>query len=213
MVAGITDKPVTLLLTHGHDDHALGARWFPESLLFPEDHGVFARYTGEDFRGQIAADAARRGLSLPEDFLTRPLPPPLPLAEGEIGLGGLTARVIRCPGHTPGSAVVYVPERQLLLTGDDWNPCTWLFFPEALPVRDYRRNMRAVLALPFRRVLCSHRRWLYGRDMPENFLRGLTDEALAAARMVDLGYPQHTRQTELPREQVLVFDWGKLDGQ
>ena len=43
MVAGITDKPVMLLLTHGHYDHALGARWFPESLLFPEDHGVFAR--------------------------------------------------------------------------------------------------------------------------------------------------------------------------
>ena len=39
------------------------------------------------------------------------------------------------------------------------------------------------------------------------------EAALAAARMVDLGYPQHTRQTELPREQVLVFDWGKLDGQ
>ena len=38
---------------------------------------------------------------------------------GVIDLGGLTAQIIEAPGHTPGSAVVYVPERKLLLSGDD----------------------------------------------------------------------------------------------
>ncbi|MGN1021254.1 MAG: MBL fold metallo-hydrolase [Aristaeellaceae bacterium] len=211
-IAGITDRPVTLVLTHGHHDHALGARWFPASRMFAEDQPDFALYTGEATRARIAGDARARGISLPEDFLTCPIPMPGPLAEGDVDLGGLTARILRCPGHTPGSAVVYVPERELLLTGDDWNPCTWLFFPAALPVEDYRRNVSELLTLPFRHVLCSHRHCLYGRDMLEDFLLGLTDDALLASHPVDVGYPQRTWQAELPRGQVLVFDRDKFDG-
>ena len=33
----LTDKPLTVLLTHNHHDHSLGARWFAQTLMFPED--------------------------------------------------------------------------------------------------------------------------------------------------------------------------------
>ena len=36
-VRTITDKPLTVLLTHAHHDHALGARWFSEAGLFEAD--------------------------------------------------------------------------------------------------------------------------------------------------------------------------------
>lgn len=210
-VASITDKPLTVLLTHAHHDHALGARWFERTLMFPEDAPMFSVYTGEKFRARVAESARSKGIALPEDFLTARIPQPEPLQEGDIDLGGMTARVMRVPGHTPGSAVVYVPERSLLLTGDDWNPCTWLFFPEALPVRRYREHLRSLMALPFQHVICPHRMALYDRRMLEDFASALTDEVLSCARKVNVGYLQDTREASLPHEQVLVFDWQRYE--
>lgn len=208
--ASLTDTPLTVILTHGHHDHMLGARWFPKVMMFPEDLPDFHTYSALDTRRRIMDSALSKGLPLPEDYLTCPIPQPLPLTEGDIDLGGLTAQIIRCPGHTPGSAVVWVKEHQLLLTGDDWNPCTWLFFPAALPVAAYRENVRRLLALPIRHVLCSHQPHLYDRFMLEDFLQALTDDVLAAAQPVNVGYPQDTRKALLPHGQELVFDWNKF---
>ena len=33
----LTDKPLTVLLTHAHHDHALGAQWFEHVRLFSGD--------------------------------------------------------------------------------------------------------------------------------------------------------------------------------
>ena len=207
----LTELPVTLLLTHHHHDHAMGARWFDGSLMFPEDRADFPLYAGEEQRKRVLGQAASKGIAPEGDLMGADIPLPDALTAGPIDLGGLTAEVIRCPGHTPGSAVIWVPERRLLLTGDDWNPCTWLFFPAALPVHDYLRNMRGLLALPFEHVLCSHQPGLYPREAWERFLDGLTDDALRAAQPVDI--PPYeaidTRQAMLPEGQTLVFDWGK----
>ena len=135
------------------------------------------------------------------------------LNESEADLGGLTARIIPCPGHTPGSAVVCVPERELLITGDDWNPCTWLFFPEALCAQDYRRNMRQLLKLPFGHVLCSHQFALFNRVQLDRFMEYLTDERLKAAQPVDEGARVGVRASmaQLPMEQIFVFDRDKFE--
>ena len=133
--------------------------------------------------------------------------------EKEIDLGGLSVRVVHCPGHTDGSAVAYVPERSLLLTGDDWNPCTWLFFPEALPVQEYRKNIRKLLDLPFQSILCPHRRELYERSMLEDFITGISDENLISAKPVDTGSWMgiQTVQAEPAPDQCLVFDSAKMN--
>ena len=212
-VGTLTDLPVTVVLTHHHHDHALGARWFPETLMFPEDRADWPVYTGPEQRRRVLEAAQSKGLTAEGDLLAAEIAAPRALEEGAIDLGGLTAEVIRCPGHTPGSAVIWVPERRLLLTGDDWNPCTWLFFPAALPAHDYLRNMRGLLALPFEQVLCSHQPGPYPREALETFLASLTDDALRAAQPVDI--PPYgaidTRQATLPDGQALVFDWAKAN--
>ena len=152
--------------------------------------------------------------NLPVDektFLAGEIPLPKVMKPGVIDLGGLTAEIIEAPGHTPGSAVVYVPERKLLLSGDDWNPCTWLFFPQALGLREYRSNMRGIQQLPFEKVLCPHREALYDRWMFDDFFNALTDGNLRAAEPVNIApYEQiDTCQATLPHDQVLVFDWAK----
>ena len=209
LVRTITDKPVTVLLTHAHHDHALGARDFDSLLLAAPEIPLYPDYTSPERRARVAQQAAGAGVTPPADYLTAAYPVPQPAQAEELDLGGMTARIIPCPGHTPGSAVVYVPERRLLLSGDNWNPCTWLFFPEAAAVQDLIGNMRAALALPFDHVLCSHREALYPRAAIDAFYQGLTRETLEGARRVDMGHPIATREAVPAEGQVFVFDYDK----
>lgn len=212
-VRTLTDKPLTVLVSHAHHDHALGARWFEQVHLFVQDLPFLAHYTGEAMRRRILSSAQAAGVCVEGDFLTDILPSPTPLAQREIDLGGMTARVLLCPGHTPGSAVIHVPERQLLLTADTWNPCTWVFFPEALGVRAHLEHARALLSLPFEHVLCAHREALYHRTDLSSFLAAATDDALRAAERVVIPPYEHinTHCAHLPGDQQLVFDLAKAN--
>ena len=137
-VTSLTDLPCRLILTHGHHDHALGAMGFERVWMRPEDFGVYRTYTAPAQRKLVLESARAKGFAVDEAaYLGAEMPEPQPIEERLIDLGGLTLQPVHCPGHTPGSLVLYVPEYRLLLTGDDWNPTTWLFFPEALPVAEY----------------------------------------------------------------------------
>lgn len=210
-VRTLTDKPLTVILSHGHHDHAIGARWFDKTYMFAEDIPDFLTYTGERQRGIVKGQAEGKRLLVVQDYLTFAPSVPENLQEGAIDLGGMTAQVIHCPGHTPGSAVIYVAERKLLLSADDWNPCTWLFFPAALGAQEHRANVRRLMQLPHTHVLCSHQPMLFERSMMDDFLNGLTDDVLRSAKPVDITPYEaiDTHQAELPHGQIFVFDWAK----
>lgn len=211
-IATLTDKPLTVLLTHNHHDHAMGARWFDKTVMLPEDMAEWPLFTGEGKRRVVLGQAQAKGLAVTEaEFLAGECRVPCAIHGGRLDLGGLTAQIIPCPGHTPGSCVVYIPEHALLLTGDDWNPCTWLFFEAALGVKQYRENVRALQTLPFAHVLCSHQIDLYPRAKFDDFMNGLTDDVLRAAQPVTIGGCEHidTRQANVTDDQILVFDWAK----
>lgn len=211
-IATLTDKPLTVLLTHNHHDHAMGARWFDKTVMLPEDMAEWPVFTGEGKRRVVLGQAQAKGIAVTEaEFLAGECRVPYAIHGGSLDLGGLTAQIIPCPGHTPGSCVVYIPEHALLLTGDDWNPCTWLFFEAALDVKQYRENVRALQALPFTHVLCSHQIDLYPRAKFDDFMNGLTDDVLRAAQPVTIGGCEHidTRQANVTDGQILVFDWAK----
>lgn len=213
----IGNKSLHVLLTHHHHDHALGVRGLGaiagcEYSMLKEDAPAWETYTGMARRRIVLQQAITKGIEVDEnEFLSGVLDAPGTAVPGDIDLGGLTARIISCPGHTPGSACVLIVERKLLLTGDDWNPCTWLFFPEALGVAEYRQNVRLLQALDFTNVLCSHQLEFYPRKVFDAFVDGLTDEVLCAAKPVNIGGWEHvdTRQADVAEGQILVFDWNK----
>ena len=147
VVAGLTDKPVTVLLTHGHVDHALGAAGFNDVRMSPLDKGVYAEHC--DFggrKGYVMGSAMQGGdpalvASVTDaDYLEpRAAEDFAPLAAGDtFDLGGVTVEVHRGAGHTPGSLTMLIPEWRVLLLGDACNQFTFLFDHHSAPLSDFR---------------------------------------------------------------------------
>ena len=99
------------LQTHAHFDHTYG---------LPFIHRIYGlkpifHVDDEETYRQMPMMAAQFGLTLAGKM------PPIErlLNDGaELSLGQTTIRLIHTPGHTPGSASYYIPDSQLLLSGD-----------------------------------------------------------------------------------------------
>ena len=224
-VRTLTEKTLTVLLSHAHHDHVLGARWFPETRLCAEDLEEFRMRTGAGQRTKVCRQAEERGVRVPDDFMDAVIAEPKPLSfSGKTGpfeaetvdLGGRAVRVIRVPGHTPGSIVVWMPQEGLLLTGDDWNPCTWVWFPSAIPVREWRENMRILIreleagGRPVEQVLCSHQPAVRAGSELKAFLDYMSDERLRQAPAEDMNCPINTHAVrKQPEDWTLLFDYDK----
>ena len=226
-VKTLTDKPVKVILSHGHHDHMPGARWFGKTYLCEEDMEEFRERTGKLQRTKVMRQAADKGVPVPDDFMTAPIAMPETIRfTGKTGgfdsetedLGGLEAKVIHVPGHTPGSAVIHIPALGLLLTGDDWNPCTWMWFPSSLDAKRWRENMLSLIrtleeesGTEITKVLCSHQPMVREGGELKAFLAYMTDEQLEAAPAVDMGAPINTHQVAVEEKGwVLVFDRDKI---
>lgn len=107
----------TLWLTHGHLDHAGGAKALKAALA--ERQGGDVPLIGPDARDRfllegIEESARRFGLSGLENVL-----PDRWLEEGEtLSLGPLRFDVLHCPGHTPGHVVFVEQARRFAILGD-----------------------------------------------------------------------------------------------
>ena len=226
-VRSLTDKPVSVLLSHGHHDHMLGARWFGKTYLGAEDTEEFIERTGEEQRNKVMKQAREQNIPVPDDFMTAPVA--LPEAyrfSGKIGpfeskceeLGNLDVMVIKVPGHTPGSIVLYVSAYDLLLTGDDWNPCTWMWFPSSAAANIWRERMKELIRTlekengrEIRRVICSHQPAMREGKEIHGFLEYVTDERLKGAPAVDMGAPINTHEIRNDEKGwQLIFDYDKL---
>lgn len=157
-VAALTDKPLTVALTHMHPDHAGGASAFEKVYVHPDDIPAFRRQTLEDRMGYAASQMPGAVLT-PADFL-----PPvadeahfLPLEDGTVfDLGGFQAEFIHVPGHTLGSCCVLFPQDRSILFGDACNCNTLIMFESS--ISQYRRSLLKLQGFRdrFDRVFYSH---------------------------------------------------------
>lgn len=139
----VNELPLMVLLTHGHQDHAMGAGEFGEVWLNPAEQEVFERQTDRDYRLwglRISRDAA---LVTPEDLLE---PPPFshfhPVQAGDMfDLGGTTLEAFACPGHTQGHLVYLDREHRILFSGDAVSRASFLLGRESTSVEEYRDNL------------------------------------------------------------------------
>ena len=113
-------KPAAILLTHGHFDHMKGAEELRD--LFN------GRNTSGDTDGRIkiyAAEKEREVLENAEYNLSGKWTSPITLKADEflkdgqkLSLAGFEIEVIATPGHTAGGLCYYIPEEQVLVSGD-----------------------------------------------------------------------------------------------
>lgn len=142
----LTDKPVArIILTHSHRDHISGARVFSEgrdipilaSHLFKSDlvdvdpdaiapNQALMRRTMMQFGIGLTAE---QRVSLGVGPGDRPMagmgagfiPPNEIITEDcDIDLDGHNARLIHAPGETDDHLVVWLPDRKILFSGDNW---------------------------------------------------------------------------------------------
>lgn len=118
----LTDKPVDLVITHGHGDHAGGADQFPRVYMSHKDLDILNSIFHLNLSKSNIQD----------------------LQGGEVfDLGGCRIEVIALPGHTPGTVVLLDRERQLLFTSDALGSGTlWMQLPHSTPIEAYVNELR-----------------------------------------------------------------------
>lgn len=153
LVESLTDKPVTVLLTHSHGDHAGSIADFETVYIHPADLPFL---TGE---AQGAGGIGMRleyinGNVRDRAFTEADLVPDPPkdkayhlLEDGmAFDLGGFHVEAVHVPGHTAGSCTFLFTEERSMLYGDALNSNTLLACPESVTIAEYREGLQHLAA-------------------------------------------------------------------
>lgn len=145
-VESLTQKPLVVICTHGHVDHAGGTFGFDTVYLSEKDAGLVQEHTTINFRkGYVDSTVPPDSISL-EDFMPQYEGEYQNLSDGQIfALGDCTLEAIALPGHTQGMTCILFQENRTLLLGDACNIFTFLFSPEASSVEKYKSNLLGLL--------------------------------------------------------------------
>lgn len=136
IVRKITSKPLDVVITHLHPDHAGNIHYFDSIYLHPADTVMMGEY---HYEGKINY-----------------------VAEGQVfDLGGTEIEVAWMPGHTPGSIVLLNRATGDCFSGDAFGSGqVWLQLEPHVPMTDYLQSCRRMRQLMeqdgIRYIWCGH---------------------------------------------------------
>lgn len=185
-VETLTDKPVIVLLTHGHVDHAMGAAEFGTVYMSRRDDYIYNQHCALEVRKDWLSQSSNFAAVVEEDYIpVTSVDGFLDMEEGDVfELGGLSVEIFDCPGHTKGSVCMLIPEERALITGDACNTFTFLFDDYSESLTSYEKNLRALKAKTegkFDRIYLSHGP---GMEYPP----ALIDEVIEVCEDIRNGY-------------------------
>lgn len=162
-VRSITEKPLYIVNTHGHLDHACGNAQFDEPVyIHSNDIPLCMEHTGRAMRSE-AVDRAAHSVSyqthetynaLPADFsreayISQGAGNLIPVEDGQFfDLGGATVETVFTPGHTKGGISLWYREKQIVFVGDTTGFFVWLFALETTNRQTYMDTLHRLIALP-----------------------------------------------------------------
>lgn len=138
----LTEKPIFVVLTHGHIDHAAGCCFFDEVWLNHRDLILFQQHCSLKFRQ--------------ENYCNHPKVKDIPITEynpmytgvlndiqdnQEFDLGNCTIQMIAVPGHTQGMMVPLIKEERIIVFGDACGVGVLLFGENSSCVSEYRKSL------------------------------------------------------------------------
>lgn len=144
-VREITDKPLTVVNTHGHPDHIYGNMFFREAYLHPADR---------ELARMFAEDPEYQKMLKERDKVFPPLKDILP--GDTIDVGGRTLEVFGLPGHTPGGILLLLREDRVLFTGDSVNHHLWMQLDSCLTMEEFLIELDKVMFLQERADIILH---------------------------------------------------------
>jgi len=196
-VKEITDKPLTVVLSHGHVDHSCGAYQFDEVLTHENEIELVRKHTSAEYRNKfIVAENSgtlkmNKGSSFPEDFneeryMNSGMGNLKKLNSGEIfDLGGLKLEVVPMEGHTRGSIGLLSKEHGILLDSDAANWHIWLFFDESLSVNSYVSMLKRTIKLDFDTFYVGHSNNPLPKSEFEKYISVASNASIEKARIYD----------------------------
>jgi glyoxylase-like metal-dependent hydrolase (beta-lactamase superfamily II) len=139
-VKKLTSKPLIVVNTHGHPDHAGANYQFEKVYVYPADSSA-ARSCNRPEAREGSTKTMLQGNKPSADELYKGTPINtrlVPVREGYVfNLGGRRIQVMETPGHTPGELCLLDIENKLLFTGDNNNGLVWLFLQNCRPLHEY----------------------------------------------------------------------------
>jgi glyoxylase-like metal-dependent hydrolase (beta-lactamase superfamily II) len=196
VIKEITDKPVTVVLGHGHIDHVNGANQFDEVWLHEGDLELYRNHSSPSFRRMVIDGMIKGNMPFPDDFraeayINAAMAEPKKLEIGQVfDLGGLRMEAAAMEGHTAGSIGLLDREHRILLNSDAANPHIWMFLEESLPLSKYIEMLERVSALEFDTFFVGHS----DSPMPKSDLH----KFIGAARRADVSKSEpYSAMTEL----------------
>ncbi len=154
----LTDKPLTVVNTHGHFDHISGNYLYPRVHMSLEDREVYARHSRRSTIEDILKEA-KSGITgklmvlLLSPLLSKVYSHPFPETEvlpeeGYFDLGGRKIRIIPTPGHTGGSISLLDENNHWLFSGDTCGDAGMLLqFPESTSVKSFHKTIKTLLEM------------------------------------------------------------------
>lgn len=182
-VEQITTKPLIVVNSHGHMDHACGNYQFNEIYIDEEDLDLIEYHTSEVYRKKNLESAKARG-TLPQNFdeetyLKQRTGNLKTVKEHHIfDLGNITLEVVKIPGHTKGSIALYLREQKIMLVSDGACPYVWMFLNESATLKDYLNSINKLLEYDFETFLLGHGAGLMNRSFMYR-LKAVTEEVLS----------------------------------
>lgn len=186
-VEKLTTKPIIVILTHGHVDHAMGAPEFDDVYMNMADKVLFQEHKPLEVRkGYILMGLGELAKDLEDADFVQPSDPDFKDLKGGMifSLGGLDLEIFETPGHTPGSITILIKEERTLFLGDACNSFTFLFDEKALSVKAYSKVLHKLDKETFGkydRVLLSHGMSVAPKDMIASVLSVCQDIMLGKA--------------------------------